>query len=193
MLCSPVFLSCLIVVHKLQRVWLHLWAVLDYMEIFKPQMDGLAPPSQGVHNTVWCYTNSIWVAQDMYTAGLVGWFNHLPASLTRKYLVWGISFILETILSWSCINLSIWWFSKDLQHPWESTRRWNNLLVIFFVPRMCFPQLLALSDLPPPCHHQELHHLQCHCHCRPLQLLPPVQLDSWLDEILRVISLQGDI
>ena len=31
MLCSPVFLSCLIVVHKLQRVWLHLWAVLDYM------------------------------------------------------------------------------------------------------------------------------------------------------------------
>ena len=33
------------IVHNLQRVWLHLWAVLNYMEIFKPQMDGLAPPS----------------------------------------------------------------------------------------------------------------------------------------------------
>ena len=52
------------VIHDLQRVWLHLWTVLDYMEIFKPQMDGLAPPSWGVHDTVGCYTNSIWVAQD---------------------------------------------------------------------------------------------------------------------------------
>ena len=33
------------IVHDLQRVWLHLWAMLDYMKISKPQMDGLAPPS----------------------------------------------------------------------------------------------------------------------------------------------------
>ena len=33
------------IIHDLQRVWLYLWAMLDYMEIFKPRMDGLAPPS----------------------------------------------------------------------------------------------------------------------------------------------------
>ena len=84
MLCSSVFLSCSIVVHNLQRVWLHIRAVLDYMEIFKPQMDGLAPPSQGVHNTVGCYTNSIWVAQDMYTAGLPCWLIQSSASFTDQ-------------------------------------------------------------------------------------------------------------
>ena len=33
------------IIRDLQRVWLYLWAMLDYMEIFKPWMDGLAPPS----------------------------------------------------------------------------------------------------------------------------------------------------
>ena len=53
--------------------------MLNYMEI-----DGLAPPSQGVHNTVGCYTNSIWVAQDMYTAGLSCWLIQLSASFTNQ-------------------------------------------------------------------------------------------------------------
>lgn len=61
------------VVRDLQRVWLHVWAVLDYMEIYKPRMDGHALPGDGVADTVGTITMSIRVAQDMFLAGLPCW------------------------------------------------------------------------------------------------------------------------
>jgi len=61
------------IVRDLQRVWLHVWAVLDYMLIYRPRMDGLAPPAKGVADTIGTYTISIRVAQDMFIAGLPCW------------------------------------------------------------------------------------------------------------------------
>jgi len=61
------------VVRDLQRVWLHVWAILDYMEIYKPRMDGHALPGDGVADTVGTFTMSIRVAQDMFLAGLPCW------------------------------------------------------------------------------------------------------------------------
>jgi hypothetical protein len=57
----------------LQRIWLHVWAILDYMEIYKPYMDGVAPPGVGVADTVGTFTMNIRVAQDMFSAGLPCW------------------------------------------------------------------------------------------------------------------------
>jgi len=65
------------VVRDLQRIWLYLWATLDYMEIYKPRMDGLAPPSQGVADTIGMFTYNIRVAQDMFVAGLPCWLIRL--------------------------------------------------------------------------------------------------------------------
>jgi hypothetical protein len=61
------------VVRDLQRVWLHVWAILDYMEIYKPRMDGHALPGGGVADTIGTFTTSIRVAQDMFLAGLPCW------------------------------------------------------------------------------------------------------------------------
>lgn len=61
------------VVRDLQRVWLHVWAILDYMEIYKPRIDGLSPPGEGVADTVGTFTTNIRVAQDMFIAGLPCW------------------------------------------------------------------------------------------------------------------------
>jgi len=61
------------VVRDLQRIWLNVWAILDYMEIYKPRMDGLALPADGVADTVGTITWSIRVAQDMFLAGLPCW------------------------------------------------------------------------------------------------------------------------
>ena len=61
------------VVWDLQRIWLDVWAVLDYMEIYKPRMDGHTPPGKGVADTVGTFTMSIRVAQDMFLAGLPCW------------------------------------------------------------------------------------------------------------------------
>ena len=61
------------IVWDLQRVWLHIWAILDYMEIYKSCMDGLAFPADGVANTVGTFMSSIHVAQDMFLTGLPCW------------------------------------------------------------------------------------------------------------------------
>jgi hypothetical protein len=61
------------VVRDLQRIWLHVWAILDYMEIYKPRIDGHAPPSRDVADTIGTFTASIRVAQDMFLAGLPCW------------------------------------------------------------------------------------------------------------------------
>lgn len=61
------------VVRDLQRIWLHVWAILDYMEIYKPRMEGLAPPSKDIADTVGTFTMNIRVAQDLFLAGLPCW------------------------------------------------------------------------------------------------------------------------
>ena len=60
------------VVRDLQRLWLEIWAILDYMEIYKPRMDGHTSPGD-VADTVGTITTSIRVAQDMFLAGLPCW------------------------------------------------------------------------------------------------------------------------
>ena len=61
------------VVRDLQRIWLDVWAILDYMEIHKPRIDGHAPPGHGVADTIGTITTAIRVAQDMFLAGLPCW------------------------------------------------------------------------------------------------------------------------
>jgi hypothetical protein len=43
------------------------------MEIYKPRMDGFAPPGDGVADTIGTFMTSIRVAQDMFLAGLPCW------------------------------------------------------------------------------------------------------------------------
>jgi hypothetical protein len=43
------------------------------MEIYKPHMDGQAPPAAGVADTIGAFTTSIHVAQNMFLASLPCW------------------------------------------------------------------------------------------------------------------------
>jgi hypothetical protein len=43
------------------------------MEFNKPHMDGQAPPAAGIADTIGTFTTSIYVAQDMFLAGLPYW------------------------------------------------------------------------------------------------------------------------
>jgi hypothetical protein len=70
-------------VRDVQRCWLDLMAMLDYMEVYKPRMDSASlavgsPPAE-VANTVGVFTNDIRVAQDFFHAGLPFWLIR-PAS-----------------------------------------------------------------------------------------------------------------
>lgn len=61
-------------VTEFQRYYLELQGCLDYMEIYKPRMDGQRPAAESVVNCMGAITNIPRIVQDFYTAGLPVWF-----------------------------------------------------------------------------------------------------------------------
>jgi len=68
------FIEMRIGVTEFQRNYLELCGCLDYMEIYKPRMDGERPPAESVVNCMGAITNVPRIVQDFYTAGLPVWF-----------------------------------------------------------------------------------------------------------------------
>ena len=69
-----------------QRMWLELTALLDYMQIYKPRMDGYAPSASGVANTIGVFTCDLRVAQDFVTAGLPCWLIRPASDFTNQII-----------------------------------------------------------------------------------------------------------
>ena len=61
-------------VTEFQRYYLELQGCLDYMEIYKPRMEGARPAAESVVNCMGAITNIPRIVQDFYTAGLPVWF-----------------------------------------------------------------------------------------------------------------------
>jgi hypothetical protein len=59
---------------EFQRLYLEVYALLDYLEIFKPRMDGHQPPATTVANCIGAFTNMPQIAQFFHRAGLPIWF-----------------------------------------------------------------------------------------------------------------------
>ena len=66
-------------VRDVQRCWLEITAILDYMTIFKPRMDSMNTPPHPVATTIGVFTMEVRVAQDFFHAGLPCWLIR-PAS-----------------------------------------------------------------------------------------------------------------
>ncbi|KAF8803443.1 hypothetical protein BYT27DRAFT_7260182 [Phlegmacium glaucopus] len=60
-------------VTEFQHYYLKIRALLDYLEIYKPRMDGLQPAATTVANCIGAFTNTLRVAQYFFTAGLPVW------------------------------------------------------------------------------------------------------------------------
>jgi len=61
-------------VTEFQRYYLEICGCLDYLEIYKPRMDGEKPPAEYVVNCIGAITNIPSIVQHFYTAGLPVWF-----------------------------------------------------------------------------------------------------------------------
>jgi hypothetical protein len=61
-------------VTEFQRYYLEARGCLDYLELYKPRMDGQRPPADTVSNCVGAFTSTARVVQDFHTAGLPIWF-----------------------------------------------------------------------------------------------------------------------
>ena len=59
---------------EFQRLYLETYALLDYLEIYKPRMDGQQPPATTVANCIGAVTNLPHVVQYFHNAGLPIWF-----------------------------------------------------------------------------------------------------------------------
>jgi hypothetical protein len=59
---------------EFQRYYLKVRGCLDYLEIYKPRMDGRKPAAETVANCVGSFTNIPRIVQDFQTAGLPVWF-----------------------------------------------------------------------------------------------------------------------
>jgi hypothetical protein len=70
-----------------QRMWLEVTALLDYMQIYKPRMDGYAPSASGVADTVGVFTHDLRVAQDLVTAGLPYWLIRPASDFTNQNIL----------------------------------------------------------------------------------------------------------
>jgi hypothetical protein len=61
-------------VTEFQRYYLEIYGCLDYLEIYKPRMDGSKPPAESIMNCMGAFTNIPRIVQDFRTAGLPVWF-----------------------------------------------------------------------------------------------------------------------
>jgi hypothetical protein len=68
------FLEMRIGVTEFQRYYLEIYGCLDYLEIYKPRMDGEKPKAQSVVNCIGAISSIPRIVQDFHTAGLPVWF-----------------------------------------------------------------------------------------------------------------------
>ena len=59
---------------EFHRLYLEILALLDYLEIYKPWMDGHQPPASFVANCIRAFTNIPEIVQYFHRAGLPIWF-----------------------------------------------------------------------------------------------------------------------
>ena len=70
---NTTFAEMRIGITKFQHYYLELYGCLDYLEIYKPWMEGARPPAESVMNCMGAITNIPCVVQDIYTAGVPVW------------------------------------------------------------------------------------------------------------------------
>ena len=58
---------------EFQRYYLEICGCLDYLQIYKPRMDGQKPPAETVANCIGAFTHVVCIAQDFHMAGLPVW------------------------------------------------------------------------------------------------------------------------
>ena len=63
-------------ISEFQRLYLEVYALLDYLEIYTPRIDGQQPPATSVANCIGAFTNIPNIAQAFHRAGLPIWFLH---------------------------------------------------------------------------------------------------------------------
>jgi hypothetical protein len=70
---------------QVQRQWMELRALMDYIEIYEPHMEG--PPAKEVANVIGCFVRDPHVAERLFSAGIPYWFIRPVASFSNENIL----------------------------------------------------------------------------------------------------------
>ena len=119
-------------VRDVQRCWLDVRAMLDYMEVYKPRMDSarlaVGSPPVEVADTVGVFTSDVRVAQDFFYAGLPFWLTR-PASDLGQTNILAVVRLSEPRHCGICFELHRFNYPIIYQGPASSTKRYDAILL----------------------------------------------------------------
>ena len=72
---------------QVQRLWMELWALLDYIEKFEPYMEGRVPPSTETAKVIGCFVLNADVAERLFAAGIPYWFIRPISSFVKENIL----------------------------------------------------------------------------------------------------------
>lgn len=87
---------------QVQRLWMELWALMDYTEICKPCMEGHVPPAKEMAKVIGCFITEANIAEKLFAAGIPYWLM-CPISTFIKENILSITTMVEP---WEVLELN---------------------------------------------------------------------------------------
>ena len=72
---------------QVQRQWMELRALMDYIEIYQPHMDSRIPPAKSTANVVGCFVREAHVAERLFSAGIPYWLIRPLSSFSNENIL----------------------------------------------------------------------------------------------------------
>jgi len=72
---------------QVQRQWMELRALMDYIEIYEPHMDGCIPPAKATADVIGCFVREAHVAERLFSAGIPYWLIRPLSSFSTENIL----------------------------------------------------------------------------------------------------------
>ena len=72
---------------QVQRQWMELRALMDYIEIYEPYMEGRVPPANTAANVIGCFVHEAQVAEKLFSAGIPYWLIRPLSTFSRENIL----------------------------------------------------------------------------------------------------------
>ena len=72
---------------QVQQLWMELWALMDYIEIHEPCMEGHAPPAKETAKVISCFVTEVNIAEKLFAAGIPYWLMRPISTFTKENIL----------------------------------------------------------------------------------------------------------
>ena len=72
---------------QVQRQWMELQALMDYIETYEPHMEGHVPPAKATANVIGCFVHEAHIAERLFSAGIPYWLIRPLSTFSRENIL----------------------------------------------------------------------------------------------------------